>query len=205
VPGQANSANLQSSALGIHSASGQSRIQVSPGTAVDAQGQPIAPTAKAETRPMAAVKAPVATAPGKLTAPAINAKGNEVSIERLELSDGKISSQGGTPQSGETRLIPSAAPKLPPTPVASARTPAAVQPALRTVLADRTMKLAVSRIEPGYRHFNAPNAQQCQARCSGEAQYKAWTWVRQDATCHLRNEVPKVVNRSDCCVSGVKQ
>jgi hypothetical protein len=184
--------------------------QLTPGMAVDAHGRPIAPTSTTETKHSATVTAPVvATIPKKVTGPTLNAKGNEVSIEPLELSDGKISSQGGTSQSGKSNLTPPA-PKLPhQTPAASARMPTTVQPAAKTALAGSTMKMTVSRIEPGYHHFAAPDAKQCQARCASEAQCKAWTWVKPGAdgpaaTCHLRNQVPKVVSKSDCCVSGVK-
>jgi hypothetical protein len=52
------------------------------------------------------------------------------------------------------------------------------------------------------------SAEQCQSACAGEAQCKAWTWVKPgvqgpQAKCWLKNSVP-VASKNNCCVSGVK-
>jgi hypothetical protein len=63
VPGQARSANSPPGALSVNSASGQPRIQVSRGTAVDVQGRPITPTPTTETKRTATGMAPIAMTP----------------------------------------------------------------------------------------------------------------------------------------------
>jgi hypothetical protein len=53
-----------------------------------------------------------------------------------------------------------------------------------------------------------PDAVQCQATCTINAQCKAWTFVKAglqgpNARCYLKNGVPPPA-RNGCCVSGAK-
>ncbi len=62
-----------------------------------------------------------------------------------------------------------------------------------------------------YKNFDLPtdDPQLCLNACNGEAQCKAWTYVKPNTTqgfpprCWLKNDVPNPVN-NNCCVSGVK-
>jgi hypothetical protein len=59
-----------------------------------------------------------------------------------------------------------------------------------------------------YRGFPAGDANACQAACAGEAQCKAWTWVKPgiqgpQGNCWLKHSVPSA-SRDACCVSGAK-
>ena len=62
-----------------------------------------------------------------------------------------------------------------------------------------------------YKNFDLPSddPQLCLNACNGEAQCKAWTYVKPNTTqgfpprCWLKNDVPNPVSNT-CCVSGVK-
>jgi hypothetical protein len=81
-------------------------------------------------------------------------------------------------------------------------------PTARPLTAGGGMEAATNRFGSDYRSLDAPDARKCQAACAGEAQCKAWTWVKPgvqgpSAKCWLKNAVP-AVSKNDCCTSGVK-
>lgn len=53
------------------------------------------------------------------------------------------------------------------------------------------------------RGFAADRWQVCEAACERNDRCRAWTWVRADSLCYLKNRIPGQ-RRSRCCVSGVK-
>jgi hypothetical protein len=68
----------------------------------------------------------------------------------------------------------------------------------------RAPMLAANRMAPGYRHFAHTNIPECKKKCADDAQCRAWTFVKQEASCHLQNQAPKVTSQNACCESGVK-
>jgi hypothetical protein len=85
---------------------------------------------------------------------------------------------------------------------------AKVAPTARPMPPGGGMEAATNRFGSDYRSLDAPDARKCQAACAGEAQCKAWTWVKPgvqgpSAKCWLKNAVP-AVSKNDCCTSGVK-
>ena len=72
------------------------------------------------------------------------------------------------------------------------------------------MQYNTDRLGSDYSGFDLTRASPalCQTRCSGEAQCKAWTYVKpgikgSKARCYLKTSVP-VATRNACCVSGLK-
>jgi hypothetical protein len=74
------------------------------------------------------------------------------------------------------------------------------------------MEFQVDRPGADYRSFDlpAPDPGLCQATCNGDGSCRAWTFVNpgysggSQARCWLKSAVPAPLDRTPCCVSGVK-
>ena len=76
---------------------------------------------------------------------------------------------------------------------------------------DKQVEYEVNRAGSDYENFDLaqPDPALCQASCNGEAQCKAWTFVKEGfqgpkARCWLKNVVPPATP-STCCASGFKE
>lgn len=70
------------------------------------------------------------------------------------------------------------------------------------------LELNTDRVGGDYRSTNMDRPSTCATACAGDAQCKAWTWVKAgiqgpSAKCWLKSTVPEP-RPSDCCISGVK-
>jgi hypothetical protein len=116
-----------------------------------------------------------------------------------------VSTDRGTPMGART-IGPNDTNYLVELPISRVETKKPVSPAV--VGRALGFETDTNRFGSDYRSLDAPDAQKCQAACAGEAQCKAWTWVKPgvqgpSAKCWLKNAVP-VASKSNCCVSGVK-